>query len=188
MPGIELLHHIHRIGLSAIGAEAEVVVGKGLPDLFHERFRRKKCTALFAFLKLRLPDFIFVGNLEKSGDAELVTQFRSALRARIDAGSTTDALVVRVIEDPVFPFIPGLQGAGRAGQFAGGATRAFAGIHPGPAKEEGGHQDHGLTAEDVNGANVIAQEGKAVHTAVRQEVSRHKGQCGEKNDQIISRE
>jgi hypothetical protein len=146
---------VHHICFSAVRAEVEIVVRKGLADFGEKRLGHKQGAAFLAGLHLNRANLLLGEDLEKSSRADVVPEFGCIFRAGIHAGSAADALVVGVIENPESAFVLGFECARGAAELAGSAPRAPAGIHPGSAEEEDRHEDHGFPAQNVDQPHVV---------------------------------
>ena len=135
----------HMIFLPAIRTGVEIIMGKRFSDFIQERLGYKQGAACLTRFHLDISDLLFRKNLEEPFKTELMSQFRSVFGAGINTGPTAYALIVRVIEDAKFPLIFRFQGSGWATDFTGSAPGTSAFVEPGPAKEKGNENKHGLT-------------------------------------------
>ena len=176
---------IHHIGFSAVRAEVKIIVRKGPVYFFEKRLGHKEGAAFLAGLHLDRPDLLLGEDPEKISRTDLVPEFRCVFRACIHAGSAADALVVGVIEDPERAFVHGFECACGTAQLAGGASRAPAGIHPGSAKEEDRHEDHGFPAQNVDQPHVVPQKSDFIQGAVcKKPAGEKRKSCDDNNHKV----
>jgi len=169
----------------AVLAEVEIVVRKGPVDFVEQRLGNKEGPAFPARFHLYRPDFLFGKDAEKVPYTDLVPEFGCVFRASVHAGSAADALVVGVIEDPERAFVHGFECACGTAQLAGGASRAPAGIHPGSAKEEDRHEDHGFPAQNVDQPHVVPQKSDFIQGAVcKKPAGEKRKSCDDNNHKV----
>jgi hypothetical protein len=187
-PGCHAPVKTHHIAFSAVRTEAKVVVRKGSVDFVEKRLRHKEGAAFLALFHFHRSDFLLGKNAEKVSRTDLMPEFRCIFRAGIDAGSTADALVVGVIEDPQRAFVRRFERARGAAQLAGGAPCAAAGVQPGSDKEENSHENHGFTAQDMDQPDVVPEESNLIQGPVTETPTREKREpCDENDDEISPR-
>ena len=109
VPGGELYDGIPYVGLSAIGAELEIIVLKGLMDLSHKWLWHKKRSTPDAGFKLNSPDLLLSEDPCKIFGADLMSQFSCIFGTGLYAGAATNALIMGVVEYAKVAYIIGFK-------------------------------------------------------------------------------